>query len=263
MKLFAVFFLVLVSVGALAAKPSHRLMVDPTGVTREIYYEVQNGYAVAEGDIILTRLPKTRSLITASITPNVGGLRWPNGVIPFVLAEDLPSQNAQYCREAMAVWESKTGIRFIAITPENKEQYPEYVYLQPAEGTTCSSEVGRKGDKQVINLAPRCTTMITVHELGHTIGLWHEQSRLDRDNYIKIIWENIGEEHQFNFDQHLTDGLDFGPYNYDSIMHYSAYGFSKNGEKTIIPLQEGVTIGQRDHLSEGEIAAVNSMLENA
>ena len=44
-------------------------------------------------------------------------------------------------------------------------------------------------------------------------------------------------------------------------MHYSAYGFSKNGEKTLIPLQEGVTIGQRDHLSEGDIAAVKSMLE--
>jgi len=101
--------------------------------------------------------------------------------------------------------------------------------------------------------------MNTVHEIGHALGLWHEQSRADRNSYVRIVWENIDEDHKYNFDQHLTDGKDFGEYDYQSIMHYPSYAFSKNGQQTIIPLMDGVEIGQRNHLSEKDMAAINAM----
>jgi hypothetical protein len=86
---------------------------------------------------------------------------------------------------------------------------------------------------------------IVAHELLHALGFWHEQSRPDRDDYVKINWENVasGEEHNFekySFDQSQDLGT---PYDYSSIMHYEWNAFSKSWlSPTIEPLQKGVTL---------------------
>lgn len=237
-------------------------IADPVMGTRSIVYEQINDYAVVEGDILIGKIANLQHQ-GAVITPKVGGSRWANGVVPYEIAEDLPFMNKLAILQAIDHWQKHSNIEFVELTSKNRYELRDYISFIHAEGTTCSSYVGRQGGEQIINLAPRCTTMNTVHELGHALGMWHEQSRADRNSFVRIVWENIEEDYKHNFDQHLTDGKDFGDYDYQSIMHYGPLAFSKNGQKTIIPLIDGVEIGQRNHLSEKDIAAINAMYPEA
>lgn len=231
---------------------------DPVMGLRTITYEQKHGYAIAEGDILLGKVDYLNHQ-GAVITLKLGGTRWPNGIVSYEINKDLPFRNKLAILQAIDHWQKHSRIQFIEVAARKRSDYRDFISFIPAEGTTCASFVGRQGGKQVIELAPRCTTMNTVHEIGHALGMWHEQSRADRDNHVRILWENIEEGHQYNFNQHLTDGNDYGEYDYQSIMHYGPYSFSKNGQKTIVPLIEGVEIGQRNQLSPKDIAAINDM----
>jgi len=103
-----------------------------------------------------------------------------------------------------------------------------FVQSNPNEG--CYSYVGMIAQWQSQKLQlqyPGCATIgIAVHELGHALGMGHEQARPDRDNYVSINWGNIQAGMESNF-AIQSKGFVGNSYDHISVMHYDAYAFAK------------------------------------
>lgn len=214
-----------------------------------------DGLAITNGDILLGPTAAVRR--PPSPPPGEAGrgigivgeeFRWPDGVVAYVIADEAVRDRVD---AAIRHWEERTPFRFV----EHSDQ-EDRISFQSLGG--CFSSVGRQGGEQLISLGDGCSVGSAIHEIGHALGLWHEQSRSDRDEFIEVILANVAPQQRHNFDKHVLDGTDLGDYDFGSIMHYPATAFSINGQPTI-RTRRGEDIGQRNGLSAGDVGAVKLM----
>lgn len=153
----------------------------------------------------------------------------------------------------------------LQFVPYNPDEHVDFITVRSGSG--CSSAIGRRGNEQFIELAPNdietgCFRLYTIaHEFLHALGFFHMQAAHDRDNYIRVVRENIQPGAEGNFARN-ANGVDthYGvEYDYGSVMHFSAYEFSENGLPTITALRplNGQVMGQRERLSDSDIERLN------
>ena len=233
---------------------------------------VVDGVAVLEGDIILGPLEELEEVDTRS--PQSVGMKscaaiyngrcvqyhtylWPGGRVYYQIQSGFSKVKRDQINAALNHWRNKTPLRFVKATSGAR------MLFKPSS-SSCSADLGYRPDKvSEVHVASWCKRGNLIHEIGHVVGLLHEHVRCNRDDYVKILWDNVESGRDDNFKKKKCFsasgeifGVNYTYYDYGSIMHYGAYAFSRNGKRTIKKLKSGPAIGQRDKLSVKDIRGV-------
>ncbi|XP_076857296.1 high choriolytic enzyme 1 [Brachyhypopomus gauderio] len=208
------------------------------------------GFSFREGDI-------ASSGVWSAITCPGQSCLWSKSVdgfvyVPYTISPLYDNMDRITIEVGMQDISDGTCVKFVPRTHQ-----ANFLDIQPKLG--CWSFLGMVGGGQPLSLqSPGCMwSGVASHELMHALGFVHEQSRSDRDRYVRILWENIIEGQKHNFKKYETNNLNT-IYDYDSVMHYGRYAFSEDGLPTIIPKPDpDIPIGQRDGPSLLDIHKIN------
>lgn len=140
---------------------------------------------------------------------------WPNGVIPYFIGGGVSRQLIEE-----AVWEFNQGGGVTYVPYDSK--YSSYVVFVPIAGTSSYSQVGMVNGPQVIQLSTNATRAAIMHEMCHAAGMYHEQSRPDRNSFVTVTTTGRDDSGWYNGGWSMpADGSTIGDYDYTSIMHYA------------------------------------------
>ena len=245
---------------------------------RTVQYEIVKGRAIIEGDIDIGSAMNVRDAITpnnkkaatgiayisgrAGITTSYPNFLWPKSAnvaqIPYTVTSGNTNVNSAISQfnatfSGIAQWVPRTA----------EVDYVDFNLDVNDHSGAGFSSVGRVGGKQQIGGSIDVTVPTILHEMGHAIGLYHEQSRVDRDVYITLLNQNIIKSLKANFNPVLDNVQKNGLYDYASIMHYQAFTFSKNGEPTIETIPAGIPLSELGDYSAGDIDAVKRLYQVA
>ncbi len=213
----------------------------------EIECEKIDSIYIYQGDIVI-KTNKGKSTDGAGIIGTQK--RWPDKIIYYVINDNLPDKDR--ITEAITHWTNNTSLIFL-----QRQDEPDYIEIV-WDQNGCWSYLGMIGGRQEIHIADWGTTGTVIHEIGHAIGLIHEQSKPNRDDEVIIKWDNIQDGKSHNFSIH-TNSVFIEDFDYNSIMLYSSYAFTRNNYPTITKNDGSTYTTQRDNLSLNDIQIVEDM----
>ena len=231
-----------------------------------VTYTVNHGKAIFQGDIVLEKIePIDPQRALPSFGIDYAQYLWLKSgsqyQIPYVIGPgsgDTTNLNA-----AIAQFNSTfSNIQFVARSTQT--DYVNFFFDPNNFSGECEAIVGRAGGEQQVGGSGSCTIATILHEMGHTVGLWHEQSRPDRNAYVSVNYSNLIKGSIGNFNQLYDNAQTFGTYfDFASIMEYPAFSFSRNGGPAIESIPAGIPLSNQNGYTAADVDGIERLYGSA
>ena len=183
-------------------------------------FVIPDGYELV-GDMLVPTPPE------GEITPAGGYVTntWPtSGVIPYIFDSSVSADDRAIGIEAMNKVEALSGVDFVpfsSLTGWTQGYFTFYTDPSVSGGVATLGYSSFNNTSHFVKIGPGDWGLsILVHELGHVLGIIHEQQRADRDTYIQVFYGNIDADNHDQFDT-FGSSPTVGDYDFASVMHYS------------------------------------------
>lgn len=232
--------------------------------------KVDDETGLIEFDIIPT--PRTKSQMKGAVVTD-GDLLWDKGIVPYFIQGDRETsqgtlvgieneEEKERIRAALAELSDATGILFIEYENRDSLKVEHNDGISIGRGLFASSSyLGRAGGLQGLYLAFDVPKATIQHEFMHALGVNHEFTRHDRDEYVDVIYENIPESYHRQFEIRATN-KDCGQFDISSIMMYGSYQIQNDPDKPEMLLKDGRPFVRSLELSPVDIKTVKSLYED-
>lgn len=149
---------------------------------------------------------------------------WPEATVRYkfseVSGEALDASDRVKVRDAMDRIEERTVVRFVEHPTATSND--AYLLIQGWDEEFSQATTGYQGEEQYLWVGPGLSTNGMLHELGHTLGLWHSHQHPDREEHVSVDSTCIRFGRGGDFV--IKSGPEFwaGEYDFRSMMHYDS-----------------------------------------